>query len=64
MLGYQKRKIGILRLKFRSIKAVAIDCHDSISILAYHITVRIHAEGSYLVLKFLRAVNDLALIQL
>ena len=64
MLGYEKREICILRLEFRSIKAVAVDGHDPVCIFGNNISVRIHAESPYLVLKLFSAVYDLALIKL
>ena len=64
MLGYQKRKVRVLRLELRSIKAVAVDRNDTIGILGNDIAVRIHAECSYLIFELLGAVNDLALIKL
>ena len=64
MLGYEQSEIRILRLAGRIFKTVAVDGHDPVGILVDNDAARIHAEGPHQVLKFLGAVDDLALIQL
>ena len=63
MLGHQKGKIGIFCPKLRTVIAVSIHRHDSIGILVNHHAVRIHTEGSHIILKTLRPVHNLALIE-
>ena len=64
MLCDKQRKVRVFRLLFRTLIAVAVYRHDAIRIFIYDDAVRVHAEGTHVILKFLGAVYDLALIQL
>ena len=64
MLGNQQGKVGILGLFFLALVAVAVYCNDAIRIFINNDTVRIHTERADIILKFLRTIDDLALIQL
>ena len=63
MLRYEECEVGILRLEFGIIIAVSVNSNDTVRILSNYITVRIHAERSYLIFELLRAVYDLTLIE-
>ena len=63
MLADQQRKVGILRLFGRILKAVAVDGDDTVGVLIDDDAVGVHAEGADVVLEFLGAVHDLALVQ-
>ena len=63
MLCYQKCKVGILSLLVSAFVAVSVNSDDSVSVFINDYTVRVHTEGAYVVLKLLRTVYDLALIE-
>ena len=63
MLCHQKGKVGSFRAKIRTVIAVAVDGNNTVGVLIYHHAVRIHTEGSYIVLKSFRPIHDLALIE-
>ena len=63
MLGYEKREVRILGLEFGIVEAVSVNGDNTVCILGNDISVRIHAECSYLILELLRTVNDLTLIE-
>ena len=58
----QKSKVGVFCLFLRIFVAVAVYGHDTVGVLVYHDTVRVHTEGTDIILKFLCAVYDLALV--
>ena len=58
----QKSKVGVLGLFLRILVAVAVYGHDTVGVLVYYDTVRVHTEGTDIILKFLCAVYDLALV--
>ena len=64
MLLHQKGKIRILCLLLRIFIAVSVHSDDPVRILIHHDAVWVHAERAHLILEFLRAVHDLALIEL
>ena len=63
MFCHKKCKIGILCPKAFVLITVSVDSHNAVCIFIDHDSVRVHTEGSYVIFKFLRAVNDLALIE-
>ncbi len=63
MFGYQQRKVGVLCLMFFIFVAVAVYGDNAVGVLIYHNAVGVHTEGPYIVLEFLRPVDNLALIQ-
>ena len=63
VLGHQQGEIGILGLAGGILVAVAVDSDNAVGILVDHDAVGVHAEGTYIVLKLFRAVDDLAFIQ-
>ena len=63
MLGNQQCKVRVISLMLGILVAVAVDGDNAVSVLIYHDTVRIHTEGTDIIFEFLRAVDDLALIQ-
>ena len=64
MLADKQGKIRIFRLQGRILVAVTVYGDDPVCILIDNGTVRIHAEGTHSVLKFLGPVNYFALIEL
>ena len=63
MLGHQKGKVGILCLTFVSLVTVAVYSNDPVGVFIYNDSIGIHAESTHVILKFLRAVHNLALVQ-
>ena len=59
----QKSKVGVLCLFLRILVAVAVYGYDTVGVLVYHDTVRVHTEGTDIVLKLMGTVDDLALIE-
>ena len=64
VLGNEQGKIGVVGLAGVVLEAVAIDRHDAVGVLIDHDAVRVHAEGAYVVLVLLGAIDDLALVEL
>ena len=64
MLRHQQGEVGILGLHGAVFIAVAVYGYDAVGIFIDHNAVGVHAEGADIVLKLLRAVDDLALIEL
>ena len=64
MFGYQQGKVRIFRVFCRIFVAVAVCGYDTVCIFIYHDTIRVHTEGTDIILELLGAVYDLALIQL
>ena len=64
MLGNQQCEVRVLRLLVGTLIAVSVYGNNSIRVLIYHDTMRIHAEGSDRILKLFGTVHDLALIKL
>ena len=64
MFGYQQCEVCILCLFGRIFIAVAICCDNAVCIFIYHDAVRVHTEGTDIILELLGTVYDLALIQL
>ncbi len=64
MLGDEQREVRVLGLARRILEAVAVHGHDAVRVLIDDPPVRVHAEGADVVLELLRAVDDLALVQL
>ena len=63
MFGYQQGKVGIFRVFCRIFVAVAVCGYDTVCIFIYHDAVRVHTEGTDIILELLGTVYDLALIQ-
>ena len=63
MLRHQQSKIRIFRLLLRTLIAVSVYRHNAVGIFIDHNAMRIHAEGSHIIFKFFRAVNNLTLIE-
>ena len=63
MLRNKKRKVGIFRMFVFSLVTVSIYSDDSVCVLIYHNAVRVHTEGSYIVFKEFRSINDFTFIQ-
>ena len=64
MLGDQQGEIGVLGVLGRILVAVAVDGDDAVGVLVDHDAVGVHAEGAHQILELLRAVDDLALVDL
>ena len=63
MLGNQQRKVGVGCPLLHILIAVSVDRDDTVGILIDNDSVRIHTEGSHIILKLLGAIYDFALIQ-
>ena len=63
MFCHKKSEVGIFRMFILSLVAVSIYGDDSVCVLVYHNTVRIHTEGSYIIFKEFRSINDFTFIQ-
>ena len=64
MLAHQQGKVGVFGVLGLVLIAVAVDGDDAVGVLVHHHAVGVHAEGADHVLKFFRAVDDLALVKL
>ena len=64
MLAHQQCKVGIGGAQGGILKAVAVGRNDAVGIFVDYDAVWVHAEGAHTVFKLLRAVYDLAFIQL
>lgn len=64
MLGHEQGEVCVFGLLVRALVAVPVDGHDAVGVLVDDDAVRIHAECADIVLELLRAVHNLALIQL
>ena len=64
MLGHKQREIGVSCLALRILIAVSVHCHNTIGVFIDHYAFGIHAERADKISVLLRAVDDLALIQL
>lgn len=64
MLRNKKSKVRVFSLLVCSLVAVSVYCYDAVCIFIYHDAMRIHAEGTHIILKKLCSVYNLALIQL
>ena len=59
----QKSKVGVLGLFLRVLVAVAVYSNDAIGIFIYNNALRVHTESTYIILKLLCTVYDLAFVQ-
>ena len=64
MLGDEQGKIRVVGLEGLVFIAVAVDRDDAVRVLIDDNAVGVHAEGTHIVLKFFRVIDDLALIEL
>ena len=64
VLGDEQGEVRVFRLHGLVLVAVAVDGHDAVGVLVDDDAVRVHAERADVVLELLRAVDDLALIEL
>ena len=64
MLRHQQGEVGILGFHGAVFIAVTVYGYNAIGILVDNDTVGVHAEGADIVLKLLRAVDNLALVEL
>ena len=64
MLCHQQGKVGVFGLAGGILVAVTVHCDDAVGIFIHYGALGVHAEGAHLIAVFLRAVNDLAFIQL
>ena len=64
MLGDKQREVGILRLLFLPLIAVSVYGYYAVCVFIYYDPMRVHTEGTDVILKFLRPVYDLALVKL
>ena len=60
----QEVQVGIVCFLLISLIAVAVYGDDSVGIFVYYDSVRVHAECTNVIFKFLCTVDDLALVQL
>ena len=51
MLSHQKSEVGIFRMLLFSLVAVSVYGNNAVGIFINHDTVRIHTEGTYIILK-------------
>ena len=63
-MAYQQGKVGVFGVFCRIFVAVAVYGYDTVGIFIYHDAVRVHTEGTDIILELLGTVYDLALIQL
>ena len=63
MLCHQKGKVGILCTFCRILKAVSVYRYDTVGIFIYYASVRVHTEGTYIILELLCTVYNLAFVK-
>ena len=63
MLCNQKCKVRIVRPLLHILIAVPVYRDNAVRVLIYHNSVRVHAEGSHIVLELLCPIDNLALVQ-
>ena len=64
MLCHQQGKIRVFRVFVLALIAVSVHGNDAVGIFIDHTPVRIHTEGSYIILKKGGSVHNLTLIEL